>query len=182
MQPRHLLSGDSDGNTPEVPSDAKQLHEFEATYLHSRMRRVLIKSTCTWSTHQARWIAVRRSCNCPVHRTPPAFLDTAFVVELDELVVYLSSPDIVLLHIAKEDTKHVYQRRALNIAERRLQRTLSNFMPSTDTNCKRVRGAAPGGIMGGPDQVFTVRQISQKCLEYNVPTHHLFIDFKAANT
>ncbi|XP_039443150.1 uncharacterized protein LOC120423415 [Culex pipiens pallens] len=30
------------------------------------------------------------------------------------------------------------------------------------------------------DQIFTVRQILQKCREYQVPTHHLFIDFKAA--
>ena len=30
------------------------------------------------------------------------------------------------------------------------------------------------------DQIFLLRQILQKCREYNVPTHHVFIDFKAA--
>ncbi|XP_058448761.1 uncharacterized protein LOC131428734 [Malaya genurostris] len=30
------------------------------------------------------------------------------------------------------------------------------------------------------DQIFTERQILQKCREYQIPTHHLFIDFKAA--
>ncbi|XP_065086846.1 uncharacterized protein LOC135708673 [Ochlerotatus camptorhynchus] len=30
------------------------------------------------------------------------------------------------------------------------------------------------------DQIFTIRQVLQKCREYNVPTHHLFIDFKSA--
>lgn len=30
------------------------------------------------------------------------------------------------------------------------------------------------------DQIFSLRQILQKCRELNVPTHHLFIDFKAA--
>ena len=30
------------------------------------------------------------------------------------------------------------------------------------------------------DQIFSLRQILQKCREYNVPTHHLFVDFRAA--
>jgi len=30
------------------------------------------------------------------------------------------------------------------------------------------------------NQIFTLRQILQKCREYRVPTHHLFIDFKSA--
>ena len=30
------------------------------------------------------------------------------------------------------------------------------------------------------DQLFSLRQILQKCRVYNVPTHHVFIDFKAA--
>ncbi|KXJ78577.1 hypothetical protein RP20_CCG004135 [Aedes albopictus] len=29
------------------------------------------------------------------------------------------------------------------------------------------------------DQMFAIRQVLQKCREYNVPTHHLFIDFKS---
>ena len=30
------------------------------------------------------------------------------------------------------------------------------------------------------EQIFTIRLILQKCREYQVPTHHLLIDFKAA--
>jgi hypothetical protein len=30
------------------------------------------------------------------------------------------------------------------------------------------------------DQLFALRQILQKCNEFNITTHHLFIDFKAA--
>ena len=29
-------------------------------------------------------------------------------------------------------------------------------------------------------QIFSLRPSLQKCREYNVPTHHVFIDFKAA--
>ena len=44
-------------------------------------------------------------------------------------------------------------------------------------------GSYQAGFIGGrstTDQVFTLRQILQKCREYKIPTHHLFIDFKAA--
>ena len=44
-------------------------------------------------------------------------------------------------------------------------------------------GSYQAGFMMGrstTDQIFTVRQILQKCREYQIPTHHLFIDFKAA--
>lgn len=39
------------------------------------------------------------------------------------------------------------------------------------------------GFMGEratTDQMFAIRLALQKCREYNVPTHHLFIDFKSA--
>ncbi|XP_058449405.1 uncharacterized protein LOC131429348 [Malaya genurostris] len=44
-------------------------------------------------------------------------------------------------------------------------------------------GSYQAGFVDGrstTDQIFTVRKILQKCREYQVPTHHLFIDFKAA--
>ncbi|XP_062706099.1 uncharacterized protein LOC134287678 [Aedes albopictus] len=44
-------------------------------------------------------------------------------------------------------------------------------------------GSYQAGFIDGRltmDQIFTVRQILQKCREYQVPTHHLLIDFKAA--
>ena len=56
--------------------------------------------------------------------------------------------------------------------------------------CRRLSPQVKGfvepyqaGFMGSratTDQVFSLRQILQKCREYNVPTHHVFIDFKAA--
>lgn len=48
---------------------------------------------------------------------------------------------------------------------------------------KEFVGQYQAGFMGAratTDQVFALRQILQKCREYNVPTHHLFIDFKSA--
>ena len=47
----------------------------------------------------------------------------------------------------------------------------------------RFVGSYQAGFIEGrstTDQIFTLRQILQKCREYRVPTHHLFIDFKAA--
>ncbi|XP_061515173.1 uncharacterized protein LOC133393594 [Anopheles gambiae] len=43
-------------------------------------------------------------------------------------------------------------------------------------------GSYQAGFVGGKsttDQIFTLRQILQKCREHQIPTHHLFIDFKA---
>lgn len=36
------------------------------------------------------------------------------------------------------------------------------------------------GARAFTDQTFSLRQILEKCREYNVPKHHIFIDFKAA--
>ncbi|XP_055623150.1 uncharacterized protein LOC129766599 [Toxorhynchites rutilus septentrionalis] len=44
-------------------------------------------------------------------------------------------------------------------------------------------GQYQAGFMGAhatTDQIFALQQILQKCREYNVTTHHIFIDFKAA--
>ncbi|XP_058064584.1 uncharacterized protein LOC131214222 [Anopheles bellator] len=47
----------------------------------------------------------------------------------------------------------------------------------------RFVGSYQAGFVEGrstTDQIFTIRQILQKCREHRTPTHHLFIDFKAA--
>ena len=36
------------------------------------------------------------------------------------------------------------------------------------------------GARATTDQIFSLQQILEKCREYNVPTHHIFIDFKIA--
>ena len=36
------------------------------------------------------------------------------------------------------------------------------------------------GARATTDQIFSLRQILEKCREHNVPAHHIFIDFKAA--
>ena len=48
---------------------------------------------------------------------------------------------------------------------------------------RRFVGRYQAGFTGAratTDQIFSLRQILEKCREYNVPTHHIFIDFKAA--
>ena len=47
----------------------------------------------------------------------------------------------------------------------------------------RFVGSYQAGFVKGrstTDQIFTLRQILQKCREWQVPTHHLFIDFNTA--
>ena len=48
---------------------------------------------------------------------------------------------------------------------------------------KRFLGPYQAGFTGAratTDQIFSLRQILEKCHEYNLPTHHIFINFKAA--
>ena len=48
---------------------------------------------------------------------------------------------------------------------------------------KTIIGQYQCGFIPGKsttDQIFTLRQAMEKCLEFNIPTYHLFIDFKAA--
>ena len=50
-------------------------------------------------------------------------------------------------------------------------------------HAKRFVGPYQAGFTGAratTDQIFSLRQILEKCREYNLPTHHIFIDFKAA--
>ncbi|XP_055634243.1 uncharacterized protein LOC129774518 [Toxorhynchites rutilus septentrionalis] len=50
-------------------------------------------------------------------------------------------------------------------------------------HAKDFVGQYQAGFMGArptTDQIFALRQILQKCREYNVTTYHIFIDFKAA--
>ena len=45
--------------------------------------------------------------------------------------------------------------------------------------CRRLSPLV-NGFVGPYQAIFSLRQIHQKCREYKVPTHHVFIDFKAA--
>ena len=50
-------------------------------------------------------------------------------------------------------------------------------------HAKRFVGFYQAGFTGTrttTDQIFSLRQILEKCREYNLLTHHIFIDFKAA--
>ena len=50
-------------------------------------------------------------------------------------------------------------------------------------HAKRFVGPYQAGFTGAratTDQIFCLRQILEKCREHNMPTHHIFIDFKAA--
>jgi hypothetical protein len=41
-------------------------------------------------------------------------------------------------------------------------------------------GSNQAGFQSTTDQLFALRQILEKCNEFKITTHHLFIDFKAA--
>jgi hypothetical protein len=48
---------------------------------------------------------------------------------------------------------------------------------------KKELGSYKAGFWGGKstiDQIFSLRQILEKTYEYNIETHHLFVDFRAA--
>ena len=67
--------------------------------------------------------------------------------------------------------------------ECRLQNFVPNPLRRLSPLVKIFVGSYQAGFTDGlstTDQIFTVRQILQKCREYQVLTHHLFIDFKAA--
>ncbi|XP_052895738.1 uncharacterized protein LOC128302928 [Anopheles moucheti] len=69
---------------------------------------------------------------------------------------------------------------ALNAAYKILSRILFCRLARLATD---FVGNYQAGFVGGKsttDQIFTLGQILQKCREHQIPTHHLFIDFKAA--
>jgi hypothetical protein len=53
------------------------------------------------------------------------------------------------------------------------------FLPYSESNVGEYQGGFRVG-RSTTDQLFSIRQILEKCKEYNVETHHLFVDFKAA--
>jgi sorting nexin-29 len=59
-----------------------------------------------------------------------------------------------------------------NILFTRLSPYAENVIGDYQSGFQQVRSTV--------DQIFTVRQILEKCNEFNKETHHLFIDFKAA--
>lgn len=71
---------------------------------------------------------------------------------------------ITLLNIAYKVFANVLYRRLLPFAEENVGEYQSGFRANRSTT----------------DQVFAIRHILEKCREFNVDTHHLFVDFKAA--
>ena len=64
--------------------------------------------------------------------------------------------------------------------ERRFEESDEQLLEPLATN---FVGSYQAGFVGGKstiDQIFTLLQILQKWREHQTPTHHLFIDFKAA--
>ena len=59
-----------------------------------------------------------------------------------------------------------------NILSRRLDPYMESFVQNYQAGFRSGLSTS--------DQLFTIRQILQKCSEFGVETHHLFIDFKAA--
>ncbi|XP_055626490.1 LINE-1 retrotransposable element ORF2 protein isoform X1 [Toxorhynchites rutilus septentrionalis] len=71
---------------------------------------------------------------------------------------------ITILNCAYKILSQILFRRLSPIVSRFVGSYQARFMPGCSTT----------------DQIFTLRQILQKCREYQVPTHHIFVDFKAA--
>lgn len=71
---------------------------------------------------------------------------------------------ITLLNIAYKIFANVLFQRLLPYAEENIGEYQCGFRRDRSTT----------------DQIFSLRQILEKCREYNVDTHHLFVDFKAA--
>ncbi|XP_055633640.1 uncharacterized protein LOC129773983 [Toxorhynchites rutilus septentrionalis] len=93
--------------------------------------------------------------------------------------------DGVICHIFKKgdklDCENFRAITVLNVAYKELSQII--FRRLSPLTNRFVGGYQAGFIEGRSttDQIiFTLRPILQKCREYRVPTHHLFIDFKAA--
>ena len=71
---------------------------------------------------------------------------------------------ISLLNASYKVLSYIMFRRLQPLAEEFIGNYQAGFRPGLSTT----------------DQIFTVRQILQKCKEFNIITHHLFVDFKAA--
>jgi len=71
---------------------------------------------------------------------------------------------ICLLNSAYKVFAQLLYQRLLPVAEGVIGEYQAGFRPGRSTS----------------DQIFTIRQILEKCREFNISTYHLFIDFKAA--
>ena len=71
---------------------------------------------------------------------------------------------IKITNVAYKILSQIHFRRLSSLVNRFVERYQARFTDGRSTT----------------DQIFTVRQILQKCREYQVSTHHLVIDFKAA--
>jgi hypothetical protein len=68
----------------------------------------------------------------------------------------------------------------LNVTHKFFAKILyDRLLPHANAAVKHYQAGFQSG-KSTTDQLFTLRQIIEKCNEFNITTHHLFIDFKAA--
>ena len=70
----------------------------------------------------------------------------------------------------------VYKRQAYNILSNII---FSRLLPYAEENIKEYQCGFTWN-RSTTDEIFTLRQILEKTLEYGVATHHLFVDFQSA--
>lgn len=93
----------------------------------------------------------RKGILCPVHKK-------------GDITMCSNYRGITLLSTAYKIFSSILQQRIAPYAETIIGKYQCGFIPGKSTI----------------DQIFTLRQVMEKSLEFNIPIHHLFIDFKAA--